>query len=125
MLFQIDLTGASPEAVFEEFWTTLDAAPEVRTFAQRIVRGVWSEKDDLDRRIAEAAENWRLERMAAVDRNVLRAAVFEMTHDPETPRAVVIDEAIEIAKKYGSEDSGKFINGILDAIRRRADSGTA
>ena len=68
-----------------------------------------------------AASNWRIERMAVVDRNTLRMAVYEMLHDQATPIAVVLDEAIEIAKRFGSEDSGRFINGILDAIRQRVE----
>lgn len=119
MLFQLDLSGGTPEEIFEGFWSTVDAAPEVRAFAERLVRGTIESVETLDETIAAAAEHWRVERMATVDRNVLRLAAFELTGDPDVPAAVVMDEAIEIAKKYGSEDSGKFINGILDGIRRR------
>ena len=73
--------------------------------------------------IAGAADRWKLERMPVVDRNVLRMAVYELLQQPETPAAVVIDEAIEVAKKFGSAESGGFINGILDAVRRRVERG--
>ena len=87
--------------------------------AQKLVLGTWDESDRLDEEIARAAENWRMDRMATVDRNVLRVATWEMLFDHETPPAVIIDEAIEIARKFGSEDSGAFINGILDSIKNR------
>ena len=111
MLFQVDLTGSSPREVFGHFWHGQDAGEPVRSFAERLVLGVTESQSEMDRWIAESAENWRIERMAVVDRNVLRMAVFEMLRDPETPPVVIIDEAIEVAKKFGSEESGSFING--------------
>lgn len=123
MLFQIDLTGASPSDVFAEFWSGTDAGEEVRERAEALVRGVEHERQRLDSVVAAATEHWRIERMAVVDRNVLRMAVFEMLDDPDVPRVVAIDEAIEIARKYGSEESAAFINGILDAVLRRVDRG--
>lgn len=123
MLFQIDLTGTTPPDVFGTFWTGQEAGEDVRAFAERLVLGVSHELRALDRAIGVSATNWRIERMAVVDRNVLRMAVYEMLHDVPTPPAVVIDEAIEVAKKFGSEDSGSFINGILDDVRRRVERG--
>ena len=123
MLFQIDLTGTSPQDVFRDFWAAQDAGDETRRFAERLVLGVADGRRSLDEAIAASATNWRIERMAIVDRNVLRMAVYEMLHDPPTPAPVVIDEAIEVAKKFGSEESGSFINGILDDVRRRLDRG--
>jgi N utilization substance protein B len=119
MLFQIDLTQVTPEQVFQEFWISQPAPAESKAFAEGLVRGVNTEQQRLDDLIATAAEHWRVGRMAVVDRNVLRMAVYELLHDAEVPPAVVIDEAIEIAKKFGSAESGSFINGILDAVRRR------
>jgi N utilization substance protein B len=123
MLFQIDLTGVTPPDVFTEFWNAQEAGEEIRSFAERLVWGVHERRHEMDRWIAGSAEHWRIDRMAVVDRNVLRMAVYEMITDCETPPVVIIDEAIEVAKKFGSEESGGFINGVLDAIRRRIAEG--
>lgn len=121
MLFQIDVTKTSPDDVFREFWNEHEVELETREFSEALVFGVIAERAALDRQIGESTEHWRIERMAVVDRNVLRMAVYEMGQQPAPPVAVIIDEAIEIAKKFGSEDSGAFINGILDAVRKRAE----
>jgi transcription antitermination protein NusB len=123
MLFQIDLAGSSPEDVFASFWGDQREDEGPRTFAEGLVRGVARERRFLDNVVAASAEHWRVERMAVVDRNVLRMAVYEMLFDPEIPAAVAIDEAIELARKFGSEESGAFINGILDSVRKRFDRG--
>ena len=123
MLFQVDLTGEPAEDVFREFWRGQRSDEDVRDFAQTLVRGVLSHRLALDAAVAASAEHWRVERMAVVDRNVLRLAVYEMLFHDDTPPPVVIDEAIEIAKKYGSAETGAFINGILDHIRIRHESG--
>lgn len=94
-----------PEALAESF-----------DYAERLVRGTLEHRDELDALIREQAENWRLERMPAVDRNILRLAVYEMLFEEEVPKLVVLDEAIELAKKYGSERSGPFVNGLLDGL---------
>ncbi len=119
LLFQIDLSGGSPQDLFPDFWEDLPASGEAREFAERLVLGTWEESDRLDKEIGQAVEHWRLDRMATVDRNVLRMAAWELLFDRETPPPVIIDEAIEIGRKYGGEDSGSFINGILDAIKNR------
>jgi N utilization substance protein B len=121
MLFQIDLTGVAPQQVFRQFWNDREAEATVRSFAEGLVLGVFEQRGALDRLISAAAEHWRIGRMAVVDRNVLRMAAYELLNALETPAPVVIDEAIEVAKKFGSEESGGFINGILDAIRRRVE----
>lgn len=91
----------------------------VRRFAESLVRGTVRHLDDLDGLISASAENWRLNRMSSVDRNILRLSLFEtMYHRPPTPPAVVIDEAVELAKRYGTADSGRFVNGILDHLLR-------
>lgn len=123
MLFQIDLIGARPEAVFHEFWANREVGEGTREFAEQLVWGVHGKRREMDRVIIGSAEHWRLERMAVVDRNVLRMAVYEMITEAETPPAVIIDEAIEVAKKFGSEESGSFINGILDSVRKRIERG--
>ncbi len=90
-------------------------------FAERLARGTATSLEAVDPLITEAAQHWRLERMAVLDRLILRLAVFEFLHVAETPPAVVIDEAIELAKRFGSDDSAGFVNGILDAIKRRLE----
>ena len=120
MLFQIDLIGVEPAEVYAQFWDEHDTEDDVRAFTQELVDGVCTEREQLDARITEIAERWRIERMAVVDRNVLRMALYEMNRQPQTPTAVVIDEAIEVARRFGSEESAKFVNGVLDALRRDA-----
>jgi N utilization substance protein B len=121
MLFQIDLTDAEPQPVFDQFWSEREAEIDEREFAERLVRGVVDHRRELDRYIVGAAENWRVERMATVDRNILRVAIHELLDSERTPPAVVIDEAIAVAQRFGSGESGGFINGVLDTIRRQLE----
>jgi transcription antitermination protein NusB len=123
MLFQIDVAGGPPEDVFRGFWPGVESCDEIRPFAEGLVWGVVRARQELDGVVAGSAENWRLERMAVVDRNVLRMAVYEMLHEPDVPPVVAIDEAIEIARKFGGEESSAFVNGVLDSIRRRLERG--
>jgi N utilization substance protein B len=123
MLFQIDVAGGAPDEVFPHFWSGHEAETEVRAFAEGLVAGVARERDAIDAIIAATASHWRLERMAVVDRNILRMAVYELTWRPDTPPVVVLDEAIEVGKRFGSEQSGAFINGVLDAVRKRLERG--
>lgn len=92
---------------------------EAFRFAQDLVRGTLQDQEKIDDLIRSQADNWRLERMPAVDRNILRLAIYEMLHEPETPKLVVVDEAIELAKKFGSEQSGRFVNGLLDGLLKQ------
>src|SRR5262245_44323923 len=119
MLYQIDLAGGSPEEIFPQFWVNQESEVDVRAFAERLVRGVTQERGTLDQLIGESSDRWKVERMAATDRNVLRLAVWEMLREPETPAPVAIDEAVEIARRFGNDASGAFVNGVLDAIRKR------
>jgi N utilization substance protein B len=126
MLFQIDLTGSPADDVFRTFWTSQTdqtGAEDIRSFAERLVEGVVGARTRIDAVIAGSAENWRIERMPVVDRNVLRISIYEMLFEPDTPRLVSIDEAIEVAKRFGSGESGGFINGVLDDVRRRIERG--
>jgi transcription antitermination protein NusB len=111
-----DAIDAYFNTLFSEEHRTLD------TFAAALVRGAVAHGADLDQRISRHAENWRLERMPAVDRNILRLAVYELTFEG-TPAAVAIDEAIELARKFSNDESAHFVNGVLDAIHR--ELGTA
>ncbi len=116
-LYQRDLNaGAAADAV-ADFWEIRPATKKVRDFGMAIAEGVLSHQDAIDDRIRKIASNYDLHRIAAVDRNILRIAIYEMLFCPDVPPVVSINEAIEIAKRFGSEDSGRFVNGILDKIR--------
>ncbi|MGH9459327.1 MAG: transcription antitermination factor NusB [Thermoanaerobaculia bacterium] len=119
MLFQHDVSGNDPESVILTFEDLQKVKPPVRNFAVRIFEGTVSHLEEIDRMIVEQAENWRLSRMSVVDRNIIRMSVYEFMWESETPKLVIIDEAIEIAKKFGTQKSGQFINGILDGILKR------
>jgi transcription antitermination protein NusB len=116
MLFQLEASSASPDATIELFWRTFEADPEGRPYADTIVRGVAEGLSVLDEKIAAASKNWRLERMSRVDRNLLRLGTWELVHRADVPRAVVLDEAVELAKSYGTEESSAFVNGVLDRV---------
>ena len=118
MLYQWELGGNTPEQVGASFFNERHAEGEVEDFARELFRGAVSDIENLDRTIREHAEHWRLERMAAVDRSVLRLAVYELRHCPETPPRVVIDEALEIARRFSGEGSVEFVNGILDSVMK-------
>ena len=142
MLFQWDITKDSPEQVQELFWGNwrragrspwhLKKEPEeprpagvdesLRTSANELFTGTVAAKDEIDSILRRNAEHWRLERMAAVDRNILRLGIFELIHRRETPPVVVINEALEIARKFSEEDSVGFINGLLDQIRKEVEA---
>jgi N utilization substance protein B len=89
----------------------------VRAFADKLIRGVIEHRDELDLRIRQHAQNWDLHRMAVVDRNILRLAIYEMVHREDIPPVVSINEAVDIAKKFSTQDSGKFVNGLLDKVK--------
>ena len=124
LLYQNELTDTSPEDMQLGFDEWQNAGEGVREFADRLLRGTLARMAEIDAELVTQTAHWRLERLAAVDRNILRLAMFELIYDSGTPHAVVIDEAIEIAKKFGSKDSGRFVNGVLDGfVRRRAEAG--
>jgi len=148
MLYQSDLGGSPLPHIFNTFdlseYLAREAASEEKTralpppeddregftqrkrrvgeafeYAQMLVRGTVDNRERIDELIRGQADNWRLERMPPVDRNILRLAVFEMLHERDTPKLVVLDEAIELAKKFGSEQSGRFVNGLLDGLLKQ------
>lgn len=132
-LYQLDTPGSHPDTPDGDFWklrsgshdpddpkSTAPPAPlpqKARTFSETLIQGVQQHRETLDEHIVRFTRNYQLGRIAAVDRNILRLAVYEMLHTPKVPLVVAINEAIEIAKKFGSEESGRFVNGILDQIR--------
>ncbi len=115
-LFQIDFYGSQAQEPLSYFWQEQKASPEVLEFAHKLVEGVCRRRKEIDQLIEQHSENWKLSRMSRVDRNILRMAVLEFLEMEDIPCKVSIDEAIELGKKYGSSDSGAFINGILDQI---------
>lgn len=119
MLFQRDLSGNEPRMIAANFEELQKSSLGIQVFAVRMFEGTLQHLEEIDGMISKQAENWRIERMAVVDRNIIRMAVWEFLHEPDTPKLVVIDEALEIAKKYGTEKSAPFINGVLDGILRR------
>jgi transcription antitermination protein NusB len=123
MLFQADMGRQSGDAVRSTFWKERDNVDaDVRGFAEDLFRVATDRAPEIDKLIEGHAEHWRMERMAAVDRNVLRAAVAELLGFPSTPRAVVINEALEIARRFSSPESVQFINGVLDSVGRQLES---
>ena len=124
LLYQFELTDAPPEEMQADFEEWRNAGQGVREFADTLLRGTLARLDEIDGELGRQTTHWRLERLAAVDRNILRLAMYELMFETDTPHAVVIDEAIEIAKKYGTKDSGRFVNGVLDGfVKRRAAAG--
>jgi N utilization substance protein B len=119
MLYQWDITREPMERVAELFWKVRTTTDETREAAERLAGGAQAELARIDEAIAGAALNWRFDRIAAVDRNILRVGVYELLCEPATPAAVILDEAVEMAKRFGEADSPAFVNGVLDAIRRR------
>jgi N utilization substance protein B len=121
ILFQIDFKGREVgRNDFEDFWLDKDETEDVKKFAEEIVKGTIKSLDEIDLQIEKVAENWVLKRMAAVDRNILRFAAYEILYRKDIPSAVTINEAIEIAKKFSSSESAPFINGILDRLAKEA-----
>ncbi|HEY2975342.1 MAG TPA: transcription antitermination factor NusB [Pyrinomonadaceae bacterium] len=123
MLFAADFAQAVPEEVLKTYWTELDDSETeepAREFATRLAAGTLAHLEALDERIRSRAEHWRIPRMAIVDRNILRLAVYEFLYEP-TPRTVAINEALEIARRFSTYEATQFINGILDAIKRDLD----
>jgi N utilization substance protein B len=122
MLFQWDITHDSIEQIQSTVWEGQDEPEDTRVFAEALAAGTIARVEKIDTVIGRHAENWRLDRMAVVDRNILRLATYEFFNDAETPKTVVINEAIEIARRFSAQESPQFINGILDSIRKEVES---
>jgi N utilization substance protein B len=119
LLYELDVRGeADPAGVTDDFWRRQPASDDVRAFAEAIVRGVRANQAKIDELIERFAEHWELDRMAVVDRNVLRAGIWELLWGIEVPPKVAINEAIEVARRFSTEESTRFINGLLDRVRR-------
>lgn len=127
ILYQKDATARSVDATVEDFWSSdlvsdeddpFEVDSEIKEFATRLVYGVSLEIESIDAKISSYATNWQLKRMAIIDRNILRMSCFEFFYCPDIPPKVSINEAVELAKKYGDLESSKFVNGILDKIHK-------
>lgn len=126
MLYQWEMGGGEIEAVVATYLAQhapgeLNDSPELAAFATHLVRGSVEHQARIDALIEEQSQNWRLARMAVTDRIILRLAVYEFLEASDTPRPVVIDEAVELAKTFSGDEAGRFVNGVLDGIRRRLD----
>jgi N utilization substance protein B len=118
MLYQWDMTKDPVRRVAESFWKVRTTTDETKANAERLLLGTHGELETVDQAITAASTNWRFERIAAIDKNILRLATFELLRDLQTPSSVVLDEAVELAKRFGEKDSAPFVNGVLDAVNR-------
>jgi N utilization substance protein B len=121
VLYQMEMTGYTPDKAVPALWETEPEHPEdVRDFAMKLVVGIHGHLADIDGKLGEYATNWQLNRMAVIDRNVLRMGLYELKFSGvDIPPKVAINEAVELAKKYGDHDSSKFVNGILDKVHKK------
>jgi len=119
ILFQLEFNSGDPRALVKVYWEHQKASRELREYGTWIVEQILAHGEDVDRAIQSASKNWRLARMAVVDRNILRIAVAELLYEKTLAPAIVMNEAIEIAKRYSGEESAVFVNGVLDAVGRR------
>lgn len=119
ILYETEFNDAGLEDILRAQWTETPAPEDVRAYAERLVRGIAARRDELDGILRGASANWRVVRMTVIDRNILRLAVFELLDQSNIlAPAIIIDEAIEIAKRFSGEEASLFINGVLDAVRR-------
>jgi N utilization substance protein B len=119
VLYQLEMSGETSEAGLNAFADSFELSPKAREFAWALVHGVRERRAEIDARIAEASDHWRIERLSRIDANVIRIAVHEMTVPPGLPMEIAINEAVEIARKFGTQESAPFVNGVLDAVAKR------
>lgn len=116
ILYQLEMNAQDIEQALPAFWELHVHSDVVREFAERIARGVWEKREAIDAIIVDTTKNWSLERITPIDRNILRAAIYEMLYCDDIPYKVTLNEAIELGKKFGCDKSGAFINGVLDTV---------
>ena len=121
MLYQFDMGGQSAPDILSTFWARGEQMAGVQSFANELFEGSVDKLDEIDEIIRQHVKHWKLARIAAVDRNILRVAVFEFLSDARIPETVVINEALEIAKKFSTDESAQFVNGVLDSIKADLD----
>lgn len=125
ILFQLDFNCADVEGVLQDFWKQSSAGEKLKSFTEILVRGACEHREQIDQLIRSTIENWSIERLNSVDRAILRFATFEMLYLADIPPKVTINEAVEIAKTYGTDESGGFVNGVLDKIREKIGKSTS
>jgi N utilization substance protein B len=126
VLFQVDVGHLSPDEALQTWEEEVRPAAEDRDYVDELVRGIASSEAELDEIIAELAEGWKIDRLAKVDKNVLRIALYELIHHPDSTPNTVVNDAVEVVKKYSTDDSGRFVNGILGSyLRRREETNPA
>jgi N utilization substance protein B len=121
ILFEMEFNDAGLERILASYWNSKKVDGQVQEYANWLVRGIVARKEEVDALIQGNSEHWRISRMAFVDRNILRIAVFELLEEKLIAPAIVINEAIEIAKRYGSDEAAVFVNGVLDAVRKKLE----
>jgi N utilization substance protein B len=119
VLYELEFQKEGVDEVLKDYWSRRREPKEIKEYCDWLVRGVWNERPKLDTSIQEVSEHWRLARMAVVDRNILRLAAYELEAEPHLEPAIIINEAIEIAKKFSGEEAAHFVNGLLDALRKK------
>jgi N utilization substance protein B len=122
LLYMWEFASGDIDRALSHFWREGELDDKVVSFARNLALGTINNLEDIDKYITDSSEHWRLDRMALIDRNVMRMAVYEFLYTPSTPRKVVINEAIEVAKRFSTEESTQFVNGILDNIRKRIET---
>lgn len=122
ILYRLDLNPDALDTAFDDFRHDVEVSEPAFAFTETLVRGVRDQLADLDQRIEHAADNWRVSRMGATERNILRMGAYELLYRPDVPPAAAIDQAIDLAKRFGSEESGKFVNGILDRLHHHREA---
>jgi N utilization substance protein B len=118
ILFRLEFENKQIEKTLNQYWESKKTTREIKEYSTWLVNGVVSDQEKIDNIIQQVSEHWRISRMAIVDRNILRMAVFELLNEKNIAPAIIINEAIEIAKKYSGDEAATFVNGILDAIRK-------
>ena len=121
ILYRLEFDNREPEEILKNYWKNRRIDRETRDYSTWLTKGITSHQDEIDSLIQSTSEHWRLPRMAVIDRNVLRMAVYELLFEKDIAPAIVINEAIEIARRYSGDESAVFVNGILDAVRKNLD----
>ncbi len=117
-LYGFDLNEGDLSQALENFWNILPAKEDIQEFATKLIQGIIEHRDEIDKLIEQYTINWKLDRIAIIDKNVLRMAIYEIVHRDDIPPIVSINEAVDIAKKFSTAESGKFVNGVLDKLRQ-------